>query len=131
METVFIGIGSNLGNREENINQAINYLKKIIGVSVIKVSTLHETDPVDAEGGKFINAVIKIKTDLLPEDLLKALNQIEVKLGRIRTKKNQARTIDLDILLYGSQTITKPNLIVPHPRMWEREFVTKPLREIY
>jgi 2-amino-4-hydroxy-6-hydroxymethyldihydropteridine diphosphokinase len=132
MTEVFIGIGSNLGDREENIQRAVASLKKNPHIKVDKVSSLIETEP--AEGlpqPRYLNGVIKIRTDLLAADLLKFLQDIERALGRERTVKNGPRTIDLDILLYGDEVIDGPILTVPHPRMWEREFVLRPLEEIH
>lgn len=131
MEVVYIGIGSNLGNRKKNIEKAIELLKKVKGIKVLKVSSIIETEPL---GGppqqKYLNGVIKLITELEPLELLKVLQKIENRLGRIRKEKNGPRTIDLDILLYGEKLIDEPNLKIPHPRMFEREFVLKPLFEI-
>ena len=131
MITVFIGIGSNLANRQNYINKAIFYLKLAEGVRVEKVSTIIETEPVEGPvQGRYLNGVIKIKTILLPQELLNILQNIENKLGRRRVVRFGPRTIDLDILLYGNKIIDQDNLKIPHPRMWEREFVLKPLFEI-
>ncbi|MCM8774052.1 MAG: 2-amino-4-hydroxy-6-hydroxymethyldihydropteridine diphosphokinase [Candidatus Omnitrophica bacterium] len=131
MFTVFIGIGSNLGDRLKNIEEAINYLKSTEGVIVEKVSSLIETEPVGGPPqGKYLNGVIKIKTIISPYKLLEILNTIEHRLGRKRGVINGPRTLDLDILLYGDLTIQDKDLTIPHPRMWEREFVIKPLLEI-
>lgn len=131
MVTSYIGIGSNLGDRRQNINRAISYLKDSDNIKVTKVSSIYETEPV---GGppqeKFLNGVIEIDTDLPPLDLLDRLEEIETKLGRVRSEKNDPRTIDLDILLYGDIQINNERLTVPHPRMREREFVLRGLREI-
>jgi len=130
MPAVFIGIGSNLGDRLANINNAINYLRSDKGIIVEKISSFIETAPVGAPGPEYLNGVIKITTDLPPKTLLIVLQNIEKKLGRYRPFKNAPRTIDLDILLYGGEVIDEPDLKIPHPRMYEREFVLKPLREI-
>lgn len=131
MVEAYIGLGSNLGRRAQNIRRALAELGKIEKLKVIKVSSLHETEPV---GGppqrKFLNGVIKIKTDILPHQLLKELKNIEKKLGRKKTVKNDPRIIDLDILLYGDKNIKTKDLVIPHPRMQEREFVLLPLKEI-
>ena len=130
-EIVYIGVGSNLGDRLKNINTAIDFLKATPGVTLEKVSSLIETEP---EGGieqaRFLNGAIKIGTTIAPSELLKALQAIEARLKRVRTVKNGPRTIDLDILLYGDERIEEKDLIVPHPRMLERSFVTRPLLEI-
>ena len=127
----YIGLGSNLGDRLANINKAIEYLKENQDITVERVSSIIETEPQGGPPqGKFLNAVVKIKTTLKPKELLKVLQNIEEKLGRVRTIKNGPRTIDLDILLYGNEKIDEPDLKVPHPRMGERSFVLGPLLEI-
>ena len=130
MATVYLGIGSNQGNRHHNINEALAWLNKN-GISVSKASSIIETDPV---GGppqdKFLNAVVKIETKLSPSELLSTCQIIERQLGRVREVPNGPRTIDLDILLYDHLTIATPQLQIPHPRMREREFVMRPLKEI-
>lgn len=131
MLTAYLGIGSNLGNRRHNIKAAINLLQEISNLKVKKVSRLYETNPIGGSPQrKFLNGAIKIETDLTPPNLLKRLKIIEKSLGRKKTAQNGPRTIDLDILLYGSKIIKTKNLEIPHPRMWQREFVLKPLREI-
>jgi len=131
MVTCYLGIGSNLGNRKKNIKTAIKMLDGTRGIKVDKASRLFETKPV---GGppqpKFLNGALKIKTSLSPEGLLMALQDIEDKLGRVRTVKNGPRTIDLDILFFGSKIINKKNLKIPHPRLIEREFALRPLRDL-
>jgi 2-amino-4-hydroxy-6-hydroxymethyldihydropteridine diphosphokinase len=127
----FISFGSNLGERSENINNAIAHLKKIPGVTISKISSIIETDPIGGPAQpKYLNGVVKIKTSLSPRTLFKRLQKIEVELGRIRSVKNGPRIIDLDILLYGRETIEEPDLKIPHPRMFERAFVMQPLLEI-
>jgi len=130
-EICYIGLGSNLGNRQANINKAIEYLKSNSQIKIEKISSIIETEPQGGPPqGKFLNAVVKIKTSLAPQDLLRFLQDIEAKLGRTRLIRNGPRTIDLDILLYDNKVIDEPNLEVPHPRMFERDFVLKPLLEI-
>jgi len=132
MPVVFIGLGSNLGDREDYINKAINCLKETSNITVEKVSSIIETEPQDAAGqGKYLNAVIKLETNFAALDLLKKMQSIEDSLGRVRTFKNASRTIDLDILLYGEEVIDEPELKIPHPRMFERKFVIEPLLEIW
>lgn len=131
MVTTYIGIGSNLGNRQQNINKAISYLKDSDKIEVKKVSSIYETEPIGGPPqGKFLNGVIEIETDLSPLDLLDRLDEIEMKLGRVRSEKNGPRTIDLDILLYSDIQINNERLTIPHPHMQEREFVLRGLREI-
>lgn len=130
MAIVYIALGSNLGDRAGNITKAIGLLREK-GSTLLKSSTMIETEPV---GGppqdKFLNAVIKIKTDCSPDELLSRCLSIEQKLGRVRTIPNGPRTVDLDILLYDDLTVNTPQLTIPHPRMWERDFVLEPLKEI-
>jgi len=127
----YIGIGSNLGDRQKYIESAIQKLKEIKGIAVKKASSLYETAPVGGpKQGKYLNGAIEIATDLGPRELLNVLQSIEKQLGRKRMIKDEPRTIDLDILLYGDENIDEPDLKIPHPRMAEREFVMKPLREL-
>ena len=130
MSIVYIALGSNLGDRAGCIQRAVAALQEK-GALVLKQSTIIETDPV---GGppqdKFLNAVIKIETELSPAELLSVCLSIERQMGRVRDVRNGPRTIDLDILLYDHLTIDTPQLQIPHPRMREREFVMKPLKEI-
>lgn len=131
MLIVFIGVGSNLGDSRDYINKALNCLRKTSGITVDKVSSIIETEPQNAAGqGKYLNAVIRLETNLAALDLLKELQSIENSLGRVRLFKNAPRTIDLDILLYGEEAIDEPELKTPHPRMFERKFVMEPLLEI-
>lgn len=129
--TCFIGLGSNIGNREGYIVKAIGLLRKHSQISIEKKSCLIETEP---QGGppqdKFLNGVLKIKTSLTPQELLNFLQDIEKELGRIRSIRNGPRQIDLDILLYADKEVKDENLHIPHPRMCERSFVIKPLLEI-
>lgn len=133
MAIVYLGIGSNLGNREENIRRALEILKEHKDIQLIAVSTIIETDPMGGPPqGKFLNAAAKIETDLLPLDVLTQLKIIERRLGRVKTDElNMPRTLDLDILFYDDVVISEgKNLSIPHPRLAEREFVLKPLAEI-
>jgi len=131
MREAFIGVGSNLGNRGENIKQAIKLLESNERIKIEKISSLIETESQGGPPqGKYLNGVIKIKTDLTAQDLLFFLQEVERKLKRVRLVKNGPRTIDLDILLYGKEKINQDNLKIPHPRMFKRSFVLKPLFEI-
>ncbi len=132
MESCFIGIGSNLGDRRENIKIAIKEINALSNTKVIKASKLIETKP---QGGPlnqndFLNGALKINTNFSPAVLLKQLKRIERGLGRKKTVRNGPRVIDLDILLYGNKIIDTKHLVVPHPKMFERDFVIKPLSEI-
>jgi len=131
MTICYIGIGSNLGDRQAYIDKAIKALGSKKDIKVKRASTVYETDPVsDIPQGRFLNGVIEIETGLGAAELLKRLNIIEDGLGRRRTVKNAPRTIDLDILYYGDEIINEEGLIIPHPRIKEREFVLKGLREL-
>ena len=132
MTISYIGFGSNLGNRRENIEKAIELLKKEEGVEVRKISSLYETDPVGGPPqGKFLNGVAEVKTSLTPRELLECLKKIEKDVGRKPGKVRWGpREIDLDILLYGDGSIDEPDLKIPHPEMHGRDFVLKPLSEI-
>lgn len=127
----YIGIGSNLGDRDKNILDAIRRLRGTKGIEVKAVSGIYETEPVGGPAQpKYLNGVIEIETLLEPKELLSVLQAIENKLGRERMVKNGPRTIDLDILTYGNEKIDEPDLKIPHPRMNERKFVQVPLMEI-
>ncbi len=131
METVYLGVGSNLGNRKKYIQSAIQYLRETSGVYVKKISSLYETDPVGGPPqGKFLNGAIKLETSLLPGEFLIRLREIEKKVGRKQRVRYGPREIDLDILFFGQQKIFENDLQIPHPRIQEREFVKIPLREI-
>ncbi len=132
MAVCFIGIGSNLGDRRENIKRALKFLKKTDGLRIKKISKLYETVPIGGPPqGKFLNGAIRIETNLSPLKLLNILKDIERKIGRKKTRThNQPRPIDLDILIYGNNRIKTRYLEIPHPRMREREFVLRPLSEL-
>lgn len=128
MITAYIGLGSNLGNREDNLKSALRMLTEVADIEVVRVSELIETNPLaQAEQPMYLNVVAEFRTTLSPDDLLKTLNNIETVLGRMRQEKWASRTIDLDILLYGSEVIDSPHLTVPHPQMHLRSFVLEGL----
>ena len=131
MATVYLGIGSNLGNRQKNIEDAVTSLRKN-RISILKCSTIIETDPVGGppDQEKFLNGVLKVQTQLSPQKLLHLLKRIEQELGRTKTIPNGPRIIDLDILLYDHLKLQTPQLTLPHPYMFKRDFVMKPLKEI-
>ena len=131
MITCYIGIGSNLGDRQGLIEKAIDAIKKHADIIVKRVSSIYETEPVsDIPQGRFLNGVLELETELDAGVLFKELRRIEQSLGRTRTVKNAPRTIDLDILYYGDRVIQNKDLVVPHPRIGQREFVLKGLREL-
>ncbi len=129
MNSVFISIGSNLGEKIGNCKIAIEEIAAF--AKIVKVSSCYETEPLGYEDQpNFINCAAEICTDLSPHDLLTKLNKIEDKLGRVRLEKWGPRTIDLDIIFYGEQVIKDDNLIIPHPRAHLRGFVLEPICEI-
>jgi 2-amino-4-hydroxy-6-hydroxymethyldihydropteridine diphosphokinase len=129
--TAYIGIGSNLGDREANIDSAVKLIDKTKGLKVIAKSSLYETDPVGGPSqDKYLNGALKLECSLDPHELLKQLHQIEARLGRKRKGLNFPRTIDLDILLFDDVVIDGETLTIPHPRTTERIFVLRPLAEI-
>ncbi len=131
MVICYIGIGSNLGDRRGYIDKAIAALGASKGIEVARVSSIYETEPVsDIPQSRYLNGVLEIETDLSARSLLSELIRIEESLGRVRTVKNAPRTIDLDILYFGNERICDKDLTIPHPRIAEREFVLKGLREL-
>jgi 2-amino-4-hydroxy-6-hydroxymethyldihydropteridine diphosphokinase len=131
MVLCYIGVGSNLGDREHSIKAALRKLKALTLTKVRRVSGVIESLPQGGPvQGPYLNAVVEIETDLGPYQLLAELQNIESALGRVRTIVNGPRTIDLDILTYGDICMEEEALCIPHPRIMEREFVLGPLREI-
>ena len=130
MPLAYIGIGSNLGDREFNCKQAIGLLRQK-GITVSKESSLYETKPWGVtDQPLFLNMAIEIETDLKPFELLNTLKDIEKKMGREETFLWGPRIIDLDILLYDNNIVDEKGLRIPHPHMQDREFVLRPLCEI-
>ncbi len=125
---IYLGLGSNMGNRQRNLERALDLLSGRLRVG--EISSIYETDPMgNVDQPRFLNLVCQAFTHLSPEGLLALAKGIESKMGR--TGKTQApRPIDIDILLYGAQVIDTPELVIPHPRMTERRFVLIPLVEI-
>jgi 2-amino-4-hydroxy-6-hydroxymethyldihydropteridine diphosphokinase len=131
MVLCYIGLGSNLGDRQHNINTAVRKMKSLIQTKVRRISSVIETLPQGGPAqGFYLNVVAEIETGLDPYRLLVELHNIEMVLGRVRTVLNGPRTIDLDILTYGDICMEEEALCIPHPRMLEREFVLLPLQEI-
>jgi 2-amino-4-hydroxy-6-hydroxymethyldihydropteridine diphosphokinase len=128
---VFLGLGSNLGDREENIHEALRRLASHEHISLKQMSSIYETIPQGVKDQPdFLNAVVLIETDLDPIDLLDVVLQIEQDMGRVRNERWEPRKIDIDILLYDNTVMSAPDLTIPHPRMMERAFVMIPLAEI-
>jgi 2-amino-4-hydroxy-6-hydroxymethyldihydropteridine diphosphokinase len=133
MAKTYVGIGSNLGDREGVIRAALDLLRDEEGVEVLAVSTLRETDPVGyLDQPRFLNGAAAVETSLTPRELLGRLLEIEGRLGRLRGEGPRfgPRTIDLDLLVYGDETVDEPGLQVPHPRLSERRFALEPLAEL-
>ena len=130
-KTVYLSLGSNVGDREDYIEQAITLLRETPGIKVVRRSSNFETQPQGRKNQPlFINAAVEISTNYSPQDLLLLLQGFEDTLGRDRSIEWGPRTIDVDILLYGNELISEDNLSVPHPLMHERLFVLEPLKEI-
>jgi len=129
--TAFVGIGSNLGDREAHLRRAIELLSAEEGIEIAAVSEIRETDPVGpVEQGQFLNGAVRVETDLAPRELLARLLDTERRMGRVRSERFGPRTIDLDLLLYGNEIVDEPGLTVPHPRLHERRFALEPLAEL-
>ena len=130
MSRAYVALGSNLGDREENLRTALKHLQEN-GVEVIKTSTFIETEPygvTDQPG--FVNAVCQVETELAPLELLRLLLRIEQEMGRVRLRRWGERNIDLDLLLYEDAVLESEELTLPHPDMQNRDFVLLPLAEI-
>ena len=132
MERAYVGLGSNLGDREATLRRAVARLDAAPGVAVAAVSSFRETEPVGVEDQPmFLNAAAALETELEPRPLLQLLLATERDLGRTRTGPRLGpRIVDLDLLLYGGRRIAEPGLAVPHPRLHERAFVLEPLAEL-
>ena len=131
MATAFVGIGSNLGDRESHLSRAVELLSTADNIEVSAVSQIRETEPVGpVEQGPFLNAAVRVETELAPRELLHLLLDIEERMGRVRRERFGPRTIDLDLLLYGDEVVDEPGLTVPHPRLTERRFALEPLSDL-
>jgi 2-amino-4-hydroxy-6-hydroxymethyldihydropteridine diphosphokinase len=130
---VYIGIGSNLGNRRAHYQKALALISALPKTRIVKSSSLYESEPIGEAKNWYINGVIEIETDLAPQQLLRRLQGIEQAMGRKKTpqtKKWASRKIDLDILLFDNQVVKSPSLTIPHPEMHKRRFVLLPLCEL-
>jgi len=129
MPTVFLGLGSNVGDKEKNIDKALGFISEVYTVK--KISHLYLTEPVgDIKQDWFLNCVVEIQTDVDPKKLLCTIKSIERKLGRTKTVKNGPRIIDIDILFYGENVLKTRNLVIPHPSIQDRLFVLQPMMDI-
>ncbi len=127
----YLGIGTNIGNKMQNLRDAVSSLKLLPFTRVTDCSNVYETDPVGyTEQDVFLNIVVEVETELNSDNLLGAALGIESGLGRVRTIKNGPRIIDIDLLLYENEVKNTSTLILPHPRMMERDFVLKPLLDL-
>ena len=129
---VVLGLGANLGNPLETLAGVLKEIGKLPQTELVAVNPFYKTAPVDSSGPDYVNAVCAVKTALAPQELLDELQRLENLHGRVRPAgvRNAPRTLDLDVLLWGSQTICTSRLVVPHPRMHERAFVLRPLTDI-
>ena len=132
MPRAYVGLGANLGPREDTLHRALALLDEVEGVEVVAVSALRETDPVGiVDQPRFLNGAAALETELSPRELLDALLRVERELGRVRDGTRWGpRTIDLDLLLYGDHELDEPGLTIPHPRLGERRFALEPLAEL-
>jgi 2-amino-4-hydroxy-6-hydroxymethyldihydropteridine diphosphokinase len=124
---VFLGLGSNMGDRQGHLRAAVAGIPDVVAVSPV-----YETDPVGGPPGQddYLNMVAELDTALTARELLELAHRLEEAAGRVRTVRHGARTLDVDILLVDDQAIDEPDLVVPHPRMWERRFVVEPLADL-
>ena len=130
MKTVYLALGSNIGDRKSNLRAAIENMASA-GIRVLRESPIYETEPVGYTAQRwFLNMVVEAETALFPLQLLTRTGKIERALGRVRTIPNGPRTIDIDILLYGTAVVRTPRLEIPHPGMHERRFVLAPLADL-
>lgn len=129
-EIAWVGLGANLGNARDALDAAFVALATLPGTRLRAASSLYRTAPVDSSGPDYLNAVVQLETGLVPRALLRELQRIELAHGRERPYRNAPRTLDLDLLLYGTRKIATQALTVPHPRLHERAFVLQPLAEI-
>lgn len=131
MGIAYVGFGTNMGDRAENIKEAVSSINLLPETKVTKISKIYETEPWGFKDQKmFLNGALKVETELSPNAFLGALLGIEAGMGRVRTIKNGPRIIDLDLLFYDDLVLNSKELVLPHPRIFERAFVLKPLGDI-
>jgi 2-amino-4-hydroxy-6-hydroxymethyldihydropteridine diphosphokinase len=123
----FLGLGTNLGDRQEHLREALSALPDLVAVSPV-----YETEPVGGPPGQddYLNVVAELDTTLTPRELLELAHRLEEAAQRVRTVRHGPRTLDVDVLLVGDLVVDEPDLVVPHPRMWERRFVVAPLADL-
>ena len=123
----YLGLGSNLGDRRAHLRAAVAAIPDVVAVSPV-----YETEPVGGPSGQspYLNLVVQLDTDLSPRDLLDLGRSLEEAAGRVRTERDGPRTLDVDVLLVGDLCVNEPDLVVPHPRMWQRRFVLAPLADL-
>jgi len=132
MACVFLGLGSNQGDRLANLSRAVQRIGETAGIRVVQMATIYETRPVGGPPQEdYLNTVVAIETALPPQELLTTLKALERRMGRTPSRERWGpRVIDLDILLYDQQVIREPHLVIPHPRLPERRFVLEPLAQL-
>jgi 2-amino-4-hydroxy-6-hydroxymethyldihydropteridine diphosphokinase len=131
MTRAYVGLGANLGPKEVTLLRAVDLLAAEDGIEVLELSELRETAPVGVvDQPEFLNGALALETSLAPRELLEVLLRVERELGRVRGERWGPRTIDLDLLVYGDETVDEPGLRVPHPRLHERRFALEPLAEL-
>ncbi len=131
MVTAYLGLGSNLGEREEFLRQAVERLARLPALRLTGISSVYETEPVGRlDQPAFLNLVIRVEAELKPHALLAVCQEVEAILGRVREERWGPRVIDIDILLYGQESVAEPDLVIPHPEMGMRAFVLVPLAEL-
>jgi 2-amino-4-hydroxy-6-hydroxymethyldihydropteridine diphosphokinase len=129
-ERIFVGLGANLGDTLSTLRDAFDAIDALPGTRCVARSSFYRSEPVDASGPDYINAVAELRSTLDPEALLVALQSIEARFGRERPHRNAPRTLDLDLLRYGERQVRSSTLTLPHPRLQERAFVLLPLAEL-
>lgn len=128
MTRAFLGLGSNLGDRERLLGEAVD---RLVAIGRTAVSPTYETDPVGGpDQGAYLNVVVELDTDLTPRQLLGVCRRLEAAAGRVREERWGPRTLDVDVLWVDGASVAEPDLEVPHPRMWQRRFVLAPLRDL-
>ena len=131
MTRAYVGLGANLGSREETLRRAVELLGEADGVEVLALSQFRETDPVGVvDQPLFLNGAVEVDTTRTPRELLDLLLEIERSLGRVREERWGPRTVDLDLLVYGNEVVDEPGFRVPHPRLHERRFALEPLADL-